>query len=106
MTGRPYIDEDAFPTLRRPDPRPRDERASTGEGGGLKALYTVPEFAEMCRVHRNTMRRLLQKAGVQFVGQGRGCKVPLSEIRTKLPEVYASFMLAHGQSDAEDFGAM
>lgn len=63
------------------------------EENGLKALYSVPEFARLCRMDRWTVARLLESAGVTFVGVGRTRRIPLSEIAEKLPALYRSVLL-------------
>lgn len=67
----------------------------------LKAFYSVPEFARLCSVNRNVMARLLSEANVTFIGNGRGRRVPLSEIRDKLPAVFESFLLVKSSTNDE-----
>lgn len=94
VTERPYFDEDGLSGLRRPVTRERDDRASAGGDGGLKALYTVPELAELFGVSRWQLAGMLKSAGVQFVHSGNRRLVPIAEIEERLPSVYRSAMLA------------
>jgi len=50
----------------------------------LKALYSVPELAEMAEVSRDRMIRILRSHDVKLKLSGRRFMVPLSELEEKL----------------------
>lgn len=70
---------------------PSSRSAPQGELA-LRALYSIPELARTARVHRNTLRRLLDSAGVRLVRAGRSLLVPLSEIESRVPALWRSLV--------------
>ena len=63
-----------------------------GERGALslRALYTISELAMIAGIHRDAMRRLVVKSGVETLLSGTKLLVPLSEIQDRLPELWLS----------------
>jgi excisionase family DNA binding protein len=62
--------------------------------GGIYALYTVAELAEVMNRSERTVGRILEAAGVQYIRSGRSVEVPLSEIESKLPILWESIKTA------------
>jgi hypothetical protein len=62
------------------------------EAGGLrvKALYTVPELAQLIGMHHRTLRRWLAKKQVPLLHVGASVAVPLVVFREAFPEVWQS----------------
>lgn len=59
----------------------------------LRAYYGVGALAALARVHRHSLRRLLEASGVTLVRSGRSALVPLCEIRAKIPSLYESLRI-------------
>lgn len=55
-----------------------------------KPLYSIAELADLFRLHRNSVARLLEAAGVTITRAGNRKYVALAEIESKLPEVWRS----------------
>lgn len=60
----------------------------------IKPLYSIAELSELIKLHRNSIVRLLEAEGVEFVWVGRKRFVPLASIRDKLPQVWESVFAA------------
>ena len=56
----------------------------------LRALYRIGELAELTRVSKHVLWRLLEQRGVQRIRIGRWPYVPLSEIHEKVPLLWKS----------------
>jgi hypothetical protein len=67
-------------------------RASGGRhrSPALKALYSIPELAELADVTRWQMTRMLTNAGVEFRKSGRVRYVTLVELEKKFRDVWDS----------------
>jgi hypothetical protein len=69
----------------------------------VKAVYKIPELAELAGVDRHMMRRLLDRNGVTLERIGTDFIVYLSHIRVAMPDLYDSIALTRsGGSVADD----
>lgn len=60
----------------------------------VKPLYSIAELADLFQIHRNSIVRLLESEGIEFVWVGRKRYVPLASIRDRLPQVWESVFAA------------
>ena len=68
---------------------------------GLQALYGITALAQVARVTRQMLLRLLRKNEVELVRSGRAVFVPLSEIERKIPPLWQSLCLLGKVQSAE-----
>jgi hypothetical protein len=59
-----------------------------------RAVYSIAELASIGNVSRQSLGRLLDACGIEFVYAGRTALVPLSEIRRKIPPLWESILAA------------
>ena len=57
----------------------------------IKPTYTVTELAKMAGIHRDAMRRLLQKTEIEPIWNGRKMLIPVSEVVEKLGPILSSY---------------
>lgn len=62
----------------------------------VKALYTVPELAEMAGMDEQRMRRWIARAQLSVVRSGRAVMVPLPAFRDAFPQVWEAIKLQRG----------
>jgi hypothetical protein len=69
---------------------------STGRGVALqlRAYYAIAELAYASGVRPYKLLRLMRRCRVVFIHAGRSFYVPLSEIREKIPALWAGIMAA------------
>jgi|HubBroStandDraft_6_1064221.scaffolds.fasta_scaffold1327434_1 hypothetical protein len=60
----------------------------------VQAIYSIPALARVANVTQQTLRRLLDRNGVDVVVAGRSRYVPLSEIQRKIPPLWESIKAA------------
>jgi sulfite reductase beta subunit-like hemoprotein len=58
----------------------------------VKAVYTVPELALAANTTRFRMARLLASYRVNTLRSGRAVLVPVSELKDKVPDLWASIV--------------
>ena len=61
-----------------------------------KALYTVPELAEMIGMQQRTLRRWLLRKDVPLLQVGASVAVTLVAFREAFPDVWASIQAVNG----------
>lgn len=68
--------------------RPREDSACRPLQ--VQALYSIATLARAANVTTSMLRRILRANGVTLVRGGRALYVPLSEIKNKIPPLWAS----------------
>jgi hypothetical protein len=58
----------------------------------VRAVYSIAELASIGNVSRQSLGRLLEACGIEFVYAGRTALVPLSEIERKIPPLWESIL--------------
>jgi len=66
-----------------------------GKGLRLKAAYSIRELARAAGIDRRTLKTLLERAGVEFVGSGQILFVSLSELELKVRPLWEGIKAAH-----------
>jgi hypothetical protein len=61
----------------------------------IKSAYSITELARASGIERRTLKRLLTRSGVDFVGSGRILYVSLSELEVKVRPLWEGIKAAH-----------
>lgn len=69
-----------------------------------RPLYTIAEITAMTKgsLSRQSVRRLLDSAGVVYIRTGRSIYVPLCELEDKLPKFAKSLISSNELENADD----
>jgi len=70
----------------------RKRRSKPQRGLSIKPLYTIGDLADATGIDRFSVRRLLEKNGVEWVRSGRSLLIPISELKEKLRNVWDSIV--------------
>lgn len=67
----------------------------------INAVYPLSHIVKAMngKMHRTTVIRMLEEAGIKFIVVGRNRYVPLSEIRRCFPTLWDSLVLANKFQD-------
>jgi len=61
----------------------------------IKAAYSISELSRASGIERRTLKGLLTRAGIEFMGSGRLLYVSLSELEVKLRPLWEGIKAAH-----------
>ncbi len=61
----------------------------------IKAAYSITELSRASGIERRTLKRVLLRAGVEFVGSGQVLYVSLSELELKVRPLWEGIKAAH-----------
>ena len=61
----------------------------------IKAAYSLTELSHASDIERRTLKRLLVRSGVEFIGSGQILYVSLSELQRKVQPLWEGIKAAH-----------